>query len=424
MSASLRAWILLGGLWYPLLAQQGSVPATAATQSEPQTSPAPQLQRHGSENTANPNRRAALGNSNPRLTLDVVVTDAAGNPVRGLQSEDFTVLDNKKPPSLVSFHAATPATTRIDTSVEILLVVDAINTSYANVTIAEDQIKAFLRRNRGHLAWPVSIAFVSDAEPRMKDGRASDPGSTMALQRREAFVHRIPPSQDGTLLIKALDMSGPSLHRILEAQGKQGQSERVRLSLVALSFIATAEAAKPGRKILIYISPGWPLMAESNTKTQEQLFDSVLYFSDALRDARITLYNINPEGVGVGPQLTLGISDPGVIKQGSMIGMPRPQADVGPVYYESFYKGASTAKQANINDLALQVLAFQSGGLVIAGNNDIEKQIARCAADANAFYVLSYDFPASKSLDEYHDLEVKIAKPGLVARSRTGFYVR
>jgi VWFA-related protein len=422
MNASCRVWILLAGLSYPLLAQQDSAPATPTIQPAPQASPVPQLQRHGSDNGANANRQVTA--PNPQLTLDVVVTDGAGNPVSGLQSQDFTVLDNKKTSKLVSFQAETASAARADFAVEILLVVDAINASFASVTLAQDRIKTFLRQNGGHLAQPVSIVFVSDSEPKMKDAGGSDPKSTMALQRREAFVHRIPASQNGLLLIKALDQNGPSLHRILEAEGKEGQSERVRLSLVALNFIATAEAAKPGRKILIYISPGWPLMSESNAKTKEQLFDSVLYFSDVLRDARITLYNINPEGVAVGPQMTLGFSDPGVIQRGSLIGMPRPPADVGPGYYESFYKGVSTAKQADVNDLALQVLAHQSGGLVLEGNNNIERQIARCAGEAAAFYVLSYDFPAAKSPDQYHDLVVTVDKPGLAARARTGFYVR
>jgi VWFA-related protein len=422
MRASFCVGVLLAGLSLPSL-PQSSDPGTSKTQPGTQGSPVPQLQRHGSGDGAIPHRLDTAVTSDPQLTLDVVVTDAAGNPVSGLQLQDFTVLDNKKAAKLASFQAATASAARADSAVEILLVVDAINASYANVTLAENQIKLFLQRNGGHLAQPVSIVFVSDSEPKTKDG-ASDPKSTMALQHREAFVHSIPASQDGSLLIKALDKNGPTLHRILEAQGKEGLSERVRLSLVALNFIATAEAAKPGRKVLIYISPGWPLMSESSAKTKEQLFDSVLYFSDVLRDARITLYNINPEGVAVGPQMILGISDPGVIRQGSMIGMPRPPADVGPGYYESFYKGVSTAKQANVNDLALQVLAHQSGGLVLEGNNNIERQIARCASEANAFYVLSYDLPAAKSSDQYHDLEVRIDKPGLAARSRTGFYVR
>jgi hypothetical protein len=77
MRASLCVGILLAGLSCPLLAQQDTVPATLATQSGDQASPTPQLQRHGSEDGANPNRPVTAVTSNPQFTLDVVVTDAA-----------------------------------------------------------------------------------------------------------------------------------------------------------------------------------------------------------------------------------------------------------------------------------------------------------------------------------------------------------
>ena len=40
-----------------------------------------------------------------RLTLDVVVTDKSGHPVPGLQQQDFTLLDDKQPQTILSFRA-------------------------------------------------------------------------------------------------------------------------------------------------------------------------------------------------------------------------------------------------------------------------------------------------------------------------------
>ena len=172
MRASFCVGVLLAGLSLPSL-PQSSDPGTSKTQPGTQGSPVPQLQRHGSEDGANPNRPVTAVASNPQLTLDVVVTDAAGNPVSGLQLQDFTVLDNKKAAKLASFQAATASAARADSAVEILLVVDAINASYANVTLAENQIKLFLQRNGGHLAQPVSIVFGS--------ARMTPPRSRIAL---------------------------------------------------------------------------------------------------------------------------------------------------------------------------------------------------------------------------------------------------
>jgi hypothetical protein len=40
-----------------------------------------------------------------RIVLDVVVTPKSGQPVSGLQQQDFTVLDNKVPQALTAFQA-------------------------------------------------------------------------------------------------------------------------------------------------------------------------------------------------------------------------------------------------------------------------------------------------------------------------------
>ena len=51
-------------------------------------------------------------------------------------------------------------------------------------------------------------------------------------------------------------------------------------------------------------------------------------------------------------------------------------------------------------------------------------EIATCVADANGFYVLSFDGPAGDGPNEYHALEIKIDKPGLKARTRSGYYAQ
>jgi hypothetical protein len=68
------------------------------------------------------------------------------------------------------------------------------------------------------------------------------------------------------------------------------------------------------------------------------------------------------------------------------------------------------------------VLAVQSGGSVQGPDNDLTAQINRCFEDARAFYTLSFDSPAAGHANEYHDLKVLVDKPGLTARTSTGYY--
>jgi len=73
------------------------LPLTAVSQ---QDTPSPQLQPRPAE----PAKVPASGTAR-EIMLDVQATDKSGAPVRGLQKEDFTILDDKLPLNMVSFQA-------------------------------------------------------------------------------------------------------------------------------------------------------------------------------------------------------------------------------------------------------------------------------------------------------------------------------
>jgi VWFA-related protein len=123
-----------------------------------------------------------LGGTDRQITLDVQVTDKSGKPIRGLREQDFTLLDDKRPQKIVSFHAVdveTPATS--DPPVEIVLVVDAINASFRALAFERDEVKKFLLQNGGKLALPVSLVIFSEAGTNF--GNSSRDGNALA----EAF---------------------------------------------------------------------------------------------------------------------------------------------------------------------------------------------------------------------------------------------
>ena len=67
-----------------------------------------------------------------------------------------------------------------------------------------------------------------------------------------------------------------------------------------LQELAVREASRPGRKIILWVSPGWPLLSGPNieltTKQQENLFAHIVSLSTILREGRITLYSVDPLG--------------------------------------------------------------------------------------------------------------------------------
>ena len=170
----------------------------------------------------------------------------------------------------------------------------------------------------------------------------------------------------------------------------------------ALGEIAIREADRPGRKLILWISPGWPLLSgpriELTSKQQDQLFATIVGLSTQLRQARITLYSIDPLGSGEGVGRTF--------------------------YYQEFLKGVSKENQVVVGDLSLQVLATQSGGLALSSSNDVVSLLQQCMADTEAYYAISFDPAPADHRDEYHSLEIRLSKPGLTARTRQGYYAQ
>jgi len=380
--------ILVVAMSPAVLCQENGAGGGAAPQSGSSSQPVSGSQRQARNATSpqseprSPQLKTAPGGTNRQIVLDVQVTDKSGAPVRGLQQQDFTLLDDKQPQPITSFqavdHSALPPG---DTPVEVILVVDAVNASYSSVSFERDQMKRWLLQNEGHLAQPTSLILFTDSGAKIQNA----------------------PSEDGKALAAAYDQLEVGLKTTTRAQGFYGAADRFDMSLRAIREMAAYEADRPGRKLVIWISPGWPLLTGPNVeltdKNEQQLFQSIVAISGELRQARMTLYDIDP----------LGVADAGSLRVS---------------YYEEFVKGVPSAPHAQAANLSLQVLAVQSGGRVLNSTNDITSAIAACAQDANAFYVVSFTAPRADRANEFHSLEMKADKPRIMVRTRTGYYAQ
>jgi VWFA-related protein len=312
------------------------------------------------------------------LDLDVVVSGHDGKAVAGLQQQDFSLYLDKEPQPITAFHAVVATSSTIP--VETILLVDTVNTRFSNVAYERQEIDRFLKQNEGKLSQPVTLVILSDT-------------STQISQ----------PSQDGNQLASVLDKAATAIREVRRNTGFYGWTEQFQISASALQRLAAFEQTRPGRKLLIWISPGWPLLSgpevQLSGKDQQNLFNTLVSLSASLRQARITLSSVDP----------LGTED--AISY---------QTD----FYQEFTKGVTSARNMQIGNLALQVLALQSGGRVLNASNDVTAQIALAASDAACFYTLKINSPPSERPNEYRAISVSVDKPGLKARTRTGYYAQ
>jgi VWFA-related protein len=316
-----------------------------------------------------------------RIEIDIVVANKSGAPISGLQQQDFTLLDDKQPQKIQSFLAFDETTAATTPPQQVVLLIDAVNTSYTSMGMERLQLAKFLQRDGGQLPLPTSFVFLTDTSTQIQPNA----------------------SRDGNALVNLLNSNQSGLRISNRSQGVYGAAERLQISIRALEQLIAYESKQPGKKLVIWISPGWAFLSGPNidlsAKDQEYLFNTVVRLSQQMREARMTLYSVDP----------LGMSDAGSSRT---------------FYYQSFLKGVPAAKKVQYGDLALQVLATQSGGRVLNSSNDIDNLIASCLTDAKAFYTMAFDSPRADHPNEYHSLEVKVDKPSVTARTRTGYYAQ
>src|SRR5580693_8664002 len=108
------------------------------------------------------------------IHLDVLVSDAAGKPVVGLEPQDFKLLDNNQPRRILSFRSYDGISVKANPPVEVILLVDMANLPFQQVAITRQEIAKFLSQNGGHLAQPVSLMVLTDAGLRVQPRSSLD----------------------------------------------------------------------------------------------------------------------------------------------------------------------------------------------------------------------------------------------------------
>ncbi|HEY3704312.1 MAG TPA: VWA domain-containing protein [Terracidiphilus sp.] len=332
-----------------------------------------------SPNPSAPQPSTPLSSADPVVhkglfTIDAVVTDAAGKPILDLPPPDLTLLDNGQPARIRTVHLSRAPS---EPPPELIFIVDTINLSPQQLAQTESALFHFLLRNNGHLEYPCFLYRLT----------------------RDGLFSSLRPLTDVTLLVKELEHQRSQLPLwSADSWGKSFSGSwdsgvpRNQLSVRALGSIAIQQRDVPGRKLLVWIGPGWPVVGGG-----ENEFDEITELSTRLREARITLQNINP---WLNPVPTFNYRD--------HLDAPRSQKEMQPA------------------NMALQVIAMHTGGLVLDSSEDLDEDIARCAKEVQSFYTLTFNPPHTYTVDEYHDLRVELragtARPSMTVRALTGYY--
>lgn len=317
--------------------------------------------------------RGAAQSTPDQMTIHVTVDTRSMDPVEDLTKDDFTLLDNRKPEPITGFRAVKGAQTGI------IIMLDAVNLPYTAVSYAREQLAQYLSSKEGRLPQPTTVAVLQDN----------------GVQIRPQFT------TNGDELRSSLDRFSIGLRNLRRSAGVYGAEEQLQISVQAFqSLVAQRLGRGPTR--IIWISPGWPLLSGPGIELRPSqlgpLFSQVVALTTELRRSNITADLINP----VGAEENVGRS----------------------YYYENFLRAPRTANDIQLGDLGLQVIATQSGGLVLTGSNDIAGMLQRVVAQTMDGYELTFAPAPGERQNEYHELQVKVRRPGVTVHTTAGYYAR
>jgi VWFA-related protein len=409
------------------------------------------------------------------ITVDVVVLDRAGQPVRGLNRDDFTLLDGGRPQAIVAFEAretrvaetgaqagenagpqrvATNVGERSPKGRVLVVVIDDLGLTAPLAQQvgpalarwvrekAEPSDEITLQTTSGDLWWSAGVGTGRDDLVAVLDrlrGKKPLPSSTEFINEVEAYQIAVHESR---VQAGELESSRGDEHSITKRGEEPSPPPRIGISESVLDRVATRLVE--ARSCFLVRAPR-PAMFRCKQLAVE-LAEEV--HSAWLRRGTAVLDLLKRASADVAPlpgrKSILLVSDDflrdlnlehrfreavdAAQRGNTALYFSRASGLTGPGSYSATLGGnPHPSDMATLGAELTQVavaggdsLAEATGGASITTSNDLAAGLARMAADGSAYYLLGYQ-PERTPDGKWHRLEVKIRGPGLQVRARRGY---
>lgn len=369
------------------------------------------------------------------VQVDAVVTDKDGKQVTDLNAEDFEIFEDGRAQQIKNFSYVTtvsaanpqsPPTLKSANSTEdyvaplptvrlrpeqvrrtVALVVDDLGLSFDSMAYVRQALKKYVAEQiqPGDL---VAVICTSAGVGAMQQF-TSDKRQLYAAIEHVKFYPVGRGRTSATPSISPIDNNGdgvPLYGNETNYQVNASSKEFFGGTIGALNFIARGLKDFPGRKSIVLMSDSLPI---TNKETLASGFmNAMKNLIEQANRSSVVIYTLDPRGLG---KIGLNADD-------SVYNLAANQIDG-----RMFQRGISFHPSQD----GLNYLAEQTGGLFFQGTNDLNAAMQRAMDDQKGYYLLAYK-PDDSTLDPegrrpgFHHLDVKLKRPGLTVRARSGFY--
>jgi VWFA-related protein len=421
-------------------------PRQPQTRPTPRPTPAPTTQAQ--DGTHAPQDEQGDEDDVVRITtnlvqMDVVVVDKKGNQVTDLRAEDFEVYEDKRPQQITNFsyvlnETAPRAAAPDDSSRNPLdklappapprrlrpeqvrrtmaLVVDDLGLSFGSTDAVRDALRKFVNEQMQ----PNDLVAII----RTSAGMGALQQFTSDKRQLHAAIDRVrwyPGGRGGVSTFAPLNgtltTDGPEIQIEERTVGlgsrsdddADGRVENFREDLFAVgtlgavNFVVRGMRELPGRKSVTLFSDGFSLRTSERGPSSERVFQALRQLTELANRASVVVYSIDARGLVV----------PGLSAEDNTSGMTIEDI-------ESVQAGRSF--EIFDSQSGLDYLARETGGFLIKNSNDLARGVRRIVEDQRGYYLIGYR-PESQVFDRrYHNFAVRVKRPGLLVRTRTGFF--
>ncbi len=319
------------------------------------------------------------------VQVDAVVTDGRGRHVSDLGPDDFEIRQDGELASIRHFAYVPEPPAEKTVRRTVALVVDDLSLSFEDLVRTREALRKFVHTGMrdGDL-----VAIV-----RTGGGVALLEQFTLDKRLLLASIDLLKWRFQGRAGLKAIDPVDTG-----EATGPAyldyGAADAAVGALATLEYVLRGMRRLPGRKSIVYLASALE-MAPEVTAAMDRL-------TDLANRSAVSLYTVDPSGLKVSerekePERAGGLAD---------------------VF-------ADTLGRAYPAEEGLVYLARKTGGLYYANNNDIPGCIRHAADDQMGYYLMGFrpregTFEA-KEAKRFHTVTVRLKRPGLRVRWKSGF---
>jgi VWFA-related protein len=367
------------------------------------------------------------------VRVDVIVSDKQGNPVDNLQEADFDITEDGKPQKIDTFKLVkldggtaeaaqhTPRAIRTDFDEEaeaarddvrlFAIFLDDYHVRRGSSMAVRGQLARFVEKQLGPTDM-IGLMYPLETTSSVRMTRNHD-----AIMRAvEQFLGR---KFDYT---PKNEMEEKYAHYPAEVV----EQVRNQVSLSAMrSLIVHMGSLKEGRKALVLVSEGYtnilppqmrdpiaslpgygnpdkynPMAGVGDMNEDRARFLNSVDINNDLREIysyanryNVAIYAVDPRGLATNEfDINEGVN----------------------IQTDSQYLSASLD--------TLRVLADNSDGRAIVNRNDLEAGMKQIMRDSSAYYLIGYNSSQAPSDGKFHEIKVRVKRPGIQVRARKGYW--